>query len=165
MEFVNVYNLKLQIDKECEIYDATVKSAEKAAEIINLVFELNSEAVEKVGVITLTANHKVAGIHIIAVGSNNWAHIKTRDAFVPAMLNNSDMIILFHNHPSGDPRPSVQDIFITETIVRFGDQFDTKVFDHVIVAGDKYHSMRDNGDVDFTGKMAGINLSKFFENN
>ncbi|MCL2839014.1 MAG: hypothetical protein FWE04_08155 [Oscillospiraceae bacterium] len=165
MEFVNVYNLKLQIDKKCEIYDSTVKSSEKAAEIINLVLELNSEAVEKVGVITLTNHDKVAGIHIIAVGSQNWAHIKVRDVFVPALLNNSDVIILFHNHPSGSEKPSVQDVMLTETIVRFGDQFDTKIFDHIIVADDKYYSMRDNKDVDFTGKMAGLNLSKFFENN
>ena len=162
-EFVNVYKIGLKIDKECEIYDAKITSAEKATEIINVVFELNQEAVEKLGVITLTDDYKVAGLHVIAVGSKNCAYVEEKDMFVPAMLNNSELIILFHNHPSGNPRPSFQDVVLTEESVKFGDRYGIKVFDHIIVADDKYHSMRDNKNVDFTKKIIKSKYDKLFE--
>jgi|GEM_PF-2107464 len=163
MDKINVYSIKLHIDKEVEIYDSTVKTADKAAEIINLVFDLNNDAVEKLGVIALNHEYKVSGIQMVAVGKVNCVGADYSQIFNPSALHHSKLLILFHNHPSGDPKPSVFDIAFTQDQVAFGDLYGVKIFDHIVIGRDKYHSMRDNRDVSFARPLYKFDISGLFD--
>lgn len=66
-----------------------------------------------------------------------------REVFKPAILHNAAAIICFHNHPSGDPEPSKEDIKITNCLVKAGKIIGIKILDHIIVSDDGYVSLKE----------------------
>ena len=66
--------------------------------------------------------------------------------FQSALLNNAKGIIVAHNHPSGDPDPSPEDIEVTKRLIKAGNILEIDVLDHIIV-GDHYVSLRERGDM------------------
>ena len=111
-----------------------ITSPQVARDIIEKILELSSSPVEKFGIIALTTKNKVAGVHIIAIGGLSQAVIEAREIFQHAILNNAASIILFHNHPSGDPDPSKEDVVFSKKIEEAGKLLGIKVMDHVINA-------------------------------
>lgn len=148
MKRINLYTVK-QVKERSGLYDideAKITGPGSAAKIIQLVLDLNSEAVEKFGIITLNSKNMVAGIHILSIGTLNATIVHPREVFKAAMLNNAASIICFHNHPSGDPTPSPEDIQITERLVSAGEIMGIDVLDHVIVGdGGAYCSLKEGG--------------------
>jgi len=82
---------------------------------------------------------------IISVGSLNANLVHPREVFEPAVKNLSAQIIIAHNHPSGDPRPSEDDISLTKRLVEAGEILGIKVIDHIIVTKEKYFSFKSEG--------------------
>ena len=70
-----------------------------------------------------------------------------REVFREAATVGAAAIVLFHNHPSGDPAPSADDVVLTERLVRAGELMGIAVLDHVIVAEGRYRSMREQKDL------------------
>jgi DNA repair protein RadC len=92
----------------------------------------------------LNTKNKVAGAHIISQGSLSASIVHPREVFKAALLNNSASIILAHNHPSGDPEPSREDVETTKRLVEAGEILGIRVLDHVII-GEQYLSMKEEG--------------------
>lgn len=151
MKRINVYSVKMVKDSGA-LYEVEkkIKNPVDAAKAIEVVLDLSNEAVEKFGILTLNTKNEIAGIHIVSVGSLNASIVHPREVFKLAVLNNANSIICFHNHPSGDPTPSKEDLTITKRLVEAGDIMGIKLYDHVIVGENGlYVSVREEGLVDF----------------
>jgi DNA repair protein RadC len=96
--------------------------------------KLRKEAREHFLVLLLNARHEVLGKETVSVGSLNASIVHPREVFKPAITASAASIVLVHNHPSGDPEPSEEDLAITRRLVQAGDLIGIGVLDHVIVA-------------------------------
>jgi DNA repair protein RadC len=85
-------------------------------------------------IVMLNARHEVQSIETIAIGSLNASIVHPREVFRPAIINAAASIILVHNHPSGDPEPSEEDLSITRRLRDVGELVGVQVLDHVIIA-------------------------------
>ena len=81
----------------------------------------------------------------IFIGSLNESVVHPREIFKIALDENAAAIIILHNHPSGDPKPSSFDIEMTKELVKAGDLLGIPILDHVIIGGKKYVSLREKG--------------------
>jgi DNA repair protein RadC len=100
-------------------------------------------AQEECHVVTLTTKHEVISKHPIAVGSLDASTIQPREVFRPAIRDAAAAIVLVHNHPSGDPTPSPEDLAFTRRMEDAGKSLGIEVLDHVIVARAGALSIRD----------------------
>lgn len=151
MKRINFYSIKL-VKEKGGLYDLdrlngyTISSPEDGYRAIDTILDLNSECVEKFGILTLNTKNRIIGIHIIHVGGLNASIVDPRAVFQNAMLNNAASIICFHNHPSGDPTPSREDIDVTKRLVQGGLILNIQVLDHVIVGDEgRYVSLKEKG--------------------
>ena len=103
---------------------------------------LDTLAEEVFYIICLNAKGTVAGIHEISHGDLCSSSAHPREVFKRAILNNATAIILAHNHPSGNTKPSDADISTTERLVNAGDLLGINVVEHIIVAEGSYSSMK-----------------------
>ena len=87
-------------------------------------------------------NHYISD-HLITKGILDSSIIDPREVFKPAIKNSASKIILVHNHPSGDPTPSQEDLEVTEKIADAGELLGIKVLDHVIIGKDDYWSWKE----------------------
>jgi len=101
---------------------------------------LRDEVKEKFIVISLNSANKIIRYNIISVGNLTSSVVHPREVYKVAIENNSASIILMHNHPSGNPEPSGEDIQITKKLVEAGKILDISVFDHIVIGGNKYTS-------------------------
>jgi len=84
-------------------------------------------------VIGLETNNRILFIELISLGSVNKTLAEPMEVFSFALQKRASKIILVHNHPSGDPKPSRSDIHFTETIKQAAKHFDIEVLDHVVI--------------------------------
>lgn len=96
-------------------------------------------------VVTLNTKNHVLGISPISVGSLNSSLVHPRECFKEAIRRNSNAIILLHNHPSGDPTPSREDIEVTKRLADGGKILGIEVLDHVIIGDNRYISLKERG--------------------
>jgi DNA repair protein RadC len=101
---------------------------------------LRDELKEKFILVCLNSANKIIGHEIISVGNLNSSVVHPREVFKAAIDQRSASIILLHNHPSGNPDPSNEDISITKKMVESGKILDIPVFDHIIIAGNSFTS-------------------------
>ena len=98
---------------------------------------------EHFGVICLDTKNQPTNLMVVSVGNLNSSIVHPREVFKTAILSNSASVILFHNHPSGDPEPSSTDVDMTKRLREAGDLLGINVLDHVIVADDQFLSMKE----------------------
>ncbi len=101
---------------------------------------LKDEVKEKFIVICLNSANRITKYEVISIGNLNSSIVHPREVFKVAIDNLAANIILLHNHPSGNPEPSSEDISVTNKLVEAGKIFDIKIFDHIIISGNKYCS-------------------------
>ncbi len=101
---------------------------------------LRDEVKEKFIVVCLNSSNQIIKYETISVGNLNSSVVHPREVFKVAIDNNSANIFLLHNHPSGNTEPSKEDIAITKRLVEAGKIMDINIFDHLIIAGDKFTS-------------------------
>ena len=106
---------------------------------------LRYENREHMCALLLTAKHHIIAWATISIGSLTASVVHPREVFKPAIVKGAVSIILVHNHPSGDPTPSKEDIEVTARMVQVGKVMDIPVFDHIIVGGDKFVSLKEKG--------------------
>jgi len=102
---------------------------------------LRDEVKEKFYVLCLNTANKIIKNELISIGNLNSSVVHAREVFKVAIENNSANIILLHNHPSGNPEPSREDISLTKKLVEAGKLLEIQVFDHIIIAGNNYTSL------------------------
>ena len=95
--------------------------------------------------IHLSTRHVPVLLEVVSIGTLNASLVHPREVFRRAIRESSANLILVHNHPSGDPTPSADDIEITTRLLRVGELVGIEVLDHVILAGERYFSFREEG--------------------
>jgi DNA repair protein RadC len=96
-------------------------------------------------VLVLNSANKIIKEVVVTQGLLNSSLAHPREVFRPAILENAASIILLHNHPSGNPEPSGEDIAITRQIVEAGKVIGITVHDHIIIAGNSHTSFAERG--------------------
>ena len=120
-----------------------IRSPRDAADL--MMPELRYQTKEHfVALLLSTKNHVIARA-IISVGSLNASIVHPRELFREAISYSAAAVILVHNHPSGDPMPSQEDISLTKQLVEAGDLLAISVLDHVIIGDGKYVSFKEKG--------------------
>ncbi len=108
-----------------------------------LMLDMTHLKKEHFKIVMLDTKNQIIGIENISVGSLNSSIVHPREVFKEAITKSSASIILVHNHPSGDPTPSKEDIAITRRLVEGGDILGVKVLDHIIIGNNKYISLKE----------------------
>ncbi len=140
---INFYTLKM-VKEDSELYEVPViKSPTEVYQAAKQLLALHEEPEEHFCILCLNAKNKIVGVHTISIGSLNASIVHPREVFKAAMLNNASGIICLHNHPSGDPEPSREDIETTRRLVEAGEIMGIKVLDHVIIGEQSYLSMKE----------------------
>lgn len=121
-----------------------IRSPEDAAIIGKDYMHIHEESEEYMHMICLNTKNRVIGVFEISHGNVNSSIVGTREIFQKALLANAVAIILMHNHPSGDPKPSREDIEVTKRIVEAGKILGIQVLDHLVI-GDQYVSLKEKG--------------------
>lgn len=106
---------------------------------------LENEDREHFVIIMLNVKHKVIGINTVSIGVLSSCPVHPREVFKPAIVSNSHGIIAVHNHPSGDPYPSDDDIRITRRLKEAGEILGIALVDHIIIGDHRYMSLKEMG--------------------
>jgi DNA repair protein RadC len=104
-----------------------------------------AKPVEQFGIVMLDTRHRVIRTKIVSVGSLDTTVVHPREVFREAALAAAAAIVLFHNHPSGDPTPSPDDLLLTARLVSAGEVMGIDVVDHLILADQRYYSLVESG--------------------
>lgn len=102
---------------------------------------------EMLFLINFNDNLKAINCSIVSIGSINASIATVREVYKASLLSNASAIMLIHNHPSGDNKPSQSDLLITEEIVEVGKTLGIEVLDHYIAGEDSFYSMKDKKDI------------------
>ena len=84
-------------------------------------------------------------IEVAFIGNLNTASIRIADLFKVAIVKNAASIIVAHNHPSGDPSPSPEDVAVTRNIRKAADLLDMELLDHVVIGDGRFVSIKERG--------------------
>jgi DNA repair protein RadC len=110
-----------------------------------LLPQYGAGAVEQFGIVMLDTKHRMIRIKILSIGSLDTTVVHPREVFREATSASAAAIVLFHNHPSGDPTPSADDLVLTTRMVNAGDIMGIDVVDHLILADQRYFSLVEAG--------------------
>lgn len=141
----NKYDLfmKKSVVRESDV-DYCVKNPDEAYGFAVNVMKMSEQAQEVFAIISLNSKGDVIGFSEITRGTLNSSLVHPREVFKVAFVQNAASIIAVHNHPSGDPSPSDEDIAVTERLKQCGEILDVPLIDHIIV-GDCYkYSFKEN---------------------
>lgn len=128
---VNIVTLKMVKESLMHYAARRIKSPEDAAGLLRDFLE-NADR-ENFVVICLNTKNEPTAIHTVSVGTLSSSQVHPREVFKAAILANSACIVMAHNHPSGDPTPSREDIEITKRLQEVGKIIGIDVLDHIIV--------------------------------
>lgn len=107
--------------------------------------KLRHEKKERVLLLLLDHKERLVGEEVLSVGTISASLLSPREVFIAALKKEAVHIILLHNHPSGDPTPSRQDMRVTEEIKEIGGMIDIPLIDHIIIGDNKYMSFKESG--------------------
>lgn len=113
-------------------------------QVFNTFSFLRRETKEYFFAIHLDGKNRICCVDEVSVGSLNQSVVHPREVFKTALLSSAAALILVHNHPTGDPTPSNEDIQITRRLKEVGEIIGVKLLDHIIV-GDSYISLSGQG--------------------
>jgi len=119
----------------------------KPQDVYQLSLDLVSKEQEHFVVYCLNSKHHVINRKTVFVGSLNSTVVHPREVFRAAIENSSASIICVHNHPSGDPTPSPEDISVTQRLCEAGEIIGIELIDHVIVGRTGWFSLKANGHI------------------
>ena len=107
--------------------------------------KMREQKKEKFITLCLDTKNQVLKEEVVSIGSLNASIVHPREVFKSALMESSASVIMVHNHPSGDPSPSREDIMVTEKIVEGGKLLGIDVLDHIIIGDGRYVSLKDEG--------------------
>ena len=101
--------------------------------------------VETFGVLVLDVRHRLKKEAVISVGCLTSSLVHPREVFQEAVVSRAAALILFHNHPSGDPEPSAEDVALTRRLASAGGLMGIEVLDHVVLGAGRFVSLKQRG--------------------
>jgi DNA repair protein RadC len=128
---------------EPELKDFNIKDPEAIVKAISA--SIKDKAKEHFKLILLNARNKILGISTISIGSLNASIVHPREVFKDAIMHNAYSVVLAHNHPSGDPEPSEDDLKMTRKLVESGKILGIEVLDHLIIGKNAFYSFKEKG--------------------
>jgi DNA repair protein RadC len=136
----------LEIGKRAMVYNGNERPIVNAAvDAARLVMDMRNLRQEQVRAILLDSGRRVIAIATVYIGTLNTSVLRVSEIFREAITRNSPALILAHNHPSGDPSPSPEDIELTRTLVAAGNLLDIQVLDHIIIGQPRWTSLKEMG--------------------
>lgn len=120
-----------------------IKTPADAAQLLMLEMGLLEQ--EEVRTMLLDTRNRILSVHTVYKGSLNAASMRIGEMFKEPIRSNSAAMIVAHNHPSGDPAPSAEDVRVTKSLVQAGKLLDIDVLDHIVVAQNRYVSLKERG--------------------
>ena len=120
-----------------------VHSPGDAAELVQ--YEMTALEQEELRVLLLDTRNRVQHIETVYRGSVNSSQVRVAEIFKAAIRRNATNLIVIHNHPSGDPTPSPDDVAITRAILQAGELLDIKLLDHIIIGSGRFVSLKERG--------------------
>ena len=100
-------------------------------------------AQEQLRVLLLNTRNQVMGQRVIYIGNVNSSVVRPAEVLRAAVIDSAPSIIITHNHPSGDPTPSPEDVSITRELVQAGKLLGIDLLDHVVIGGDRWVSLKE----------------------
>jgi DNA repair protein RadC len=122
---------------------ATIHSPADAAGLVQ--YEMSALISEELWVMLLDTRNHVLNIEKMYRGSLNSSMVRVGEVFKPALQRSAAAVIVIHNHPSGDPTPSPEDVALTRAIVQAGKLLDVEVLDHLVIGRGRFTSMKEKG--------------------
>ena len=119
-------------------------------DVVRELADLRTAAQECFVTLTLDTKNRIIDKHLVTLGTLNASLAHPREVFKTAILDAAASIILAHNHPSGDPTPSAEDIRVTRQLVEVGRQVEIQILDHIIIGRPDHISLRETGMVQFS---------------
>jgi DNA repair protein RadC len=128
-----------ELNKRINRAKTPVKKISCAEDVFNLMHEkLKDKKEEHFYVLMLDTKNNLLGEQLITKGILDASIVHPREVFKPAIKNSASKIILVHNHPSGDPSPSDEDIEISEKLIKSGEEIGIRVLDSVVIGGENF---------------------------
>lgn len=143
MQYIPIYEVQLVRESSIKVERKTILKPQDAFEISSEYYGNRDR--EMFSVMMLNTKNKIIGINTVSVGSLSASIVHPREVFKPCLLSNTATVILLHNHPSGDPDPSQQDLEVTRRLVDAGNILGITIKDHVILGEDTHFSFREKG--------------------
>lgn len=140
MTNISLFNLKIIKEKEIDYTTGLNKRVTQPSVIFNIAInglEIHEQAEESFYIFTLDTKNQINGIFEVSRGSLNASIVHPREVFKRAIMQNANSIILMHNHPSGDPAPSQEDINTTNRLIDAGNILGIKVLDHIVIGDEE----------------------------
>ncbi len=107
--------------------------------------EMSQLAQEQLRVLLLDNHNKVIGQRVIYQGNVNSSMVRAAEVLRPAVIEAVPAVIISHNHPSGDPDPSPNDVMITRRLKQAAELLDIELLDHIVIGGKRHVSLKDRG--------------------
>ncbi len=110
-----------------------------------LIPRYGAHPVEQFGLVLLDARHQLIRDRVLMVGGQDAVTAPPREIFREALAAGAAGVVVFHNHPTGDPTPSPEDVRLTERLIQAGRVLGVELVDHLVIADSRYFSMREFG--------------------
>lgn len=140
---------RVVLEKEVSVYcpeiDRKMNSPEKIVSVATQYLHMQELPEEYMYMLCMNTKLEMTGIFEISHGNVNSSIVGTREVFQKALLANAVSIAMIHNHPSGDPKPSREDIQVTKKLMDAGDILGVQLLDHIIIGRPGYTSLKEKG--------------------
>ena len=144
MNTFTTFSLKVVKEKTMRYeINKKVTKPEIAYEIATEILGLDEQPEESMWLMTLDVKANITGLFEVSKGTLNSSLVHPREIFKRAMLQNAANIIIMHNHPSGDPTPSKDDIEITRRVYEAGKILGIELYDHIIIGDGVFISLKE----------------------
>lgn len=140
---------RVVLEKEVSVYcpevDRKMNSPEKIVKLAREYLRMQELPEEYMYMVCMNTKLDMTGVFEISHGNVNSSVVGTREVFQKALLANAVSVIFIHNHPSGDPTPSREDVEITKRLTEAGRILGIQVLDHIIIGRPGYTSLKEKG--------------------
>lgn len=126
-------------------FDRDCSSPKKAVDVFNAVFGLEDLPQEVLCALYLNTKNQIVGIQEVTRGTVDRSLATAAEIYKAAIFHNASHVIMAHNHPSGDPEPSREDISVTQRIAEAGRILEIPLLDHVIIGDSSFVSLCERG--------------------
>lgn len=135
------YSVRKDADGQPVVIGRTIRKPSDAAQVLMTL--LQDEPSEVFAILCLSTKLRVIGYHVVGRGTLDSVMVHPREVFRAALLANAASLVAAHNHPSGDPAPSPDDIETTKRLAATGELLGIQLLDHIVVGDGRYYSFKE----------------------